>query len=108
MNEMNEKAYKYVQQSREREQKRMELAKAEYEQSAAGRHEKLLKEIAVDTKSLDELHRIADTAERHAQLAEQEAAAAKKESHISTAISVISILIALASLAFSALTFFLR
>ena len=101
MNEMNEKAYKYVQQSREREQKRMELAKAEYEQSAAGRHEKLLKEIAVDTKSLDELHRIANTAE-------QEAAAAKKESRISTAISVISILIALASLAFSALTFFLR
>lgn len=105
---MNEKADRYIKQSREMEQRRAEIAEVKYEQSAAGRHEKPLKEIAVDTKSLEELHRIADTADRRAQLAEEEAASAKIDSRFSKVVSIVSILIALASLAFSALAFFLR
>lgn len=105
---MNEKADRYIKQSREMEQRRAEIAEVKYEQSAAGRHEKLLKEIAVDTKSLEELHRIADTADRRAQLAEQESDSAKRDSRFSKVVSIVSILIALASLAFSALAFFLR
>lgn len=105
---MNEKADRYIKQSRKMEQRRAEIAEVKYEQSTAGRHEKLLKEIAVDTKSLEELHRIADSADCRAQLAEQEADSAKKDSRFSKGVSILSVLIALASLAFSALAFFLR
>lgn len=47
-------------------------------------------------------------AERRAQLAEQEADSAKRDSRFSKVVSIVSVLIALASLAFSALAFFLR
>lgn len=92
---MNEIVNQYIKQSREMEQLRLETTKIEYEQSAAGRHEKILKEIA-------------DTVDRRAQIAEQEAASAKRDSCFSKVVSIVSILIALASLAFSALAFFLR
>ena len=57
-----------------------------------------LGEIEENTKSLKELKRIADAAQRQAEIAEKEAVSAKKEAKSSKIFSSISLLIGLGSL----------
>lgn len=95
---ISDRACEYIKSAQEREAKTKEAAAIAYEQSAAGRHERILKEIATDTKSLDELKRIADAAEKRAVLAEKEAKSAKKDARFSKIVSIISIVITLISI----------
>ncbi len=57
-----------------------------------------LSKIEKNTKSLSELERIADAAQRQARIAENEAASAKKDARFSKVVSIISLIIGLGSL----------
>lgn len=59
---------------------------------------KMLSEIEKNTKSLSELERIADAAQRQAKIAENEATSAKKDARFSKVVSIISLIIGLGSL----------
>ena len=59
---------------------------------------KALEGIAKNTKSLNELMRIADAADQRAAIAEAEASAAKKDSKFSKVISIVSVIVSLLAL----------
>lgn len=69
-----------------------------YEDSPERVQAKTLSGIEKNTKSLSELKRIADAAQRQAEIAEKEAASAKKEAKSSKIFSSISLFIGLGSL----------
>lgn len=73
-------------------------AAASYESSPERIQARTLGEIEENTKSLKELKRIADAAQRQAEIAEKEAVSAKKEAKSSKIFSSISLFIGLGSL----------
>lgn len=94
--DMSNAAYAYVQRSLENQHQ----VKVSYENSAAGRQEAILKEIARNSSNLDELKEIAastksqaETAAKQADDAEQSAHAAKRESIITRWIAIITLVV---------------
>ena len=74
------------------------LYQPSYEDSAAGRQEQLLKNIAENTESLEALKRVAGAAEKRAALAEKEAESAQKDARFSKVISALALLVSAGSL----------
>ena len=97
---MSDAVYAYVQRSLENQHQ----VKVSYENSAAGRQEVILKEIAKNSSYLDELKEIAastksqaETAAKQSDDAEKSARAAERESIITRRLAVITLVIAVLS-----------